>query len=475
MQHFYDGQIRRYIAQAVRLLSNFVVKYGDGTLVRVPVMYGDADRQAASIINQNSENTIASAPRIAVYISDLDLARDRLGDSTYVGKLHIREREIDSTDPNNPFYTGAQGNQFTVERLMPTPFNLSLKVDIWSTSTDQKLQILEQILTLFNPSLEIQTTDNYIDWTSLSVVELGDVIFSSRTVPLGTSTAIDIATLALTTPIWLSPPAKVKKLGIITNIVANIYQNKSDPVLDYINGLGTDYSSGQVDPSDFIFATKITIGNFDIFVEETNIRITSNEASPGTWLSWEMAIAQFPGKYTAGLSKIFLTQPDGTTVVGDLTINPLDSTVMSAVWDTDTFPSNTQIPGPSRLISDQGYFDAIIDPTTFNPKRPNKETTDQPIVAGTRYLIVEDMGDVINVDGADGWKGTDSSDLVAVANDIIEWNGTKWIVIFSSQDVTDTIVYQMNFYTRTQYKWNGVEWTKSFEGEYKRGEWRIAL
>ena len=25
---------------------------------------------------------------------------------------------------------------------------------------------------LFNPSLEIQTTDNYIDWTSLSVVNL---------------------------------------------------------------------------------------------------------------------------------------------------------------------------------------------------------------------------------------------------------------------------------------------------------------
>ena len=476
MQHFYDGQIRRYLAQVVRLLSNFVVKYGDGTLVRVPVMYGDADKQAASIINQNSENTISSAPRIAVYISDLDLARDRLGDSTYVGKLHIRERGYDTDGDGNPTtYNNSQGNQFTVERLMPTPFTLSLKVDIWSTSTDQKLQILEQILTLFNPSLEIQTTDNYIDWTSLSVVDLGDVVFSSRSVPVGTSTAIDVASLTLTTPIWLSPPAKVKKLGIITSIIANIYQNKSDPVLDYINGLGTDYASGQVDPSEFIFATKITIGNFDIFVEETTIRITSNEASPGSWLSWEMAIAQFPGKYTAGLSKIFLTQPDGTSVVGDLTINPLDSTVMTAVWDPDTFQSNTQLPGPSRLTSDWGYFDAIIDPTTFNPKRPNKETTDQPIDAGTRYLIVEDMGDVINADGADGWKGTDNSELIAVANDIIEWDGTKWIVIFSSRDVTDTIVYQMNFYTRTQYKWNGVEWTKSFEGEYKRGEWRIAL
>ena len=70
MLHFYDGQIRRYLTQVVRILSNFTVKYGDGTLVRVPVMYGDADRQAASIIRQNSENKINSVPRMSVYITD---------------------------------------------------------------------------------------------------------------------------------------------------------------------------------------------------------------------------------------------------------------------------------------------------------------------------------------------------------------------------------------------------------------------
>ena len=58
MQFFYDGQIRRYLLQTIRLLSNFVVKYGDGSLVRVPVMYGDADRQVAHINKQNSENKI---------------------------------------------------------------------------------------------------------------------------------------------------------------------------------------------------------------------------------------------------------------------------------------------------------------------------------------------------------------------------------------------------------------------------------
>jgi hypothetical protein len=68
MQWFYDGQIRRYLAQTIRVLSNFTVKYGDGTLVRVPVMYGDQDRQVASIIRSNSENKVNSVPRIAVYI-----------------------------------------------------------------------------------------------------------------------------------------------------------------------------------------------------------------------------------------------------------------------------------------------------------------------------------------------------------------------------------------------------------------------
>ena len=62
MQHFYDGQIRRYVTQMVRLMSNFSVKDGSGTLKQVPVMYGDLTRQVASIIRDNSENKIPSAP-----------------------------------------------------------------------------------------------------------------------------------------------------------------------------------------------------------------------------------------------------------------------------------------------------------------------------------------------------------------------------------------------------------------------------
>jgi hypothetical protein len=93
-------------------------------------MYGDADRQAASILRQNSENVVQAVPRIAVHITSLDLDRTRLGDSSYVGKMHFRERDINGVE-----YTTGQGRNYTVERLMPTPFKLTIKVDIWSSST----------------------------------------------------------------------------------------------------------------------------------------------------------------------------------------------------------------------------------------------------------------------------------------------------------------------------------------------------
>lgn len=532
MQYFYDGQIRRYLLQVVRLLSNFVVRSGDGTLTRVPVMYGDQDRQVASLINQNSENTVQSAPRMALYITGLELDRNRLSDATFVGKVNIRERDID--DATNE-YTSVPGQGYTVERLMPTPFKLTLKVDIWTSSTEQKLQILEQILVLFNPSLEIQTTDNYIDWTSLSVVDLNDVIFSSRTVPVGTNVSIDIATLTLATPIWITPPAKVKKLGIVTNIISSIFSSISDPNSGYIDGLGVDPNTGERYPGDYLFSHHTTIGNFDIVVVESKVKIYSN-TDPNKWLHWQMIIDQSPGSYHAGLSKIFLKQEDGSEVVGYFSINSLDDSEIIVNWDEDTFPSNTAIPGPSRPSGQSTTFDAIIDPTKTGPRGSGLTVT-----TGSRFLIIENLGggvrdtlitssktqrivssakfekvnscqvfvdDVevstltpenrngyyvivlaalipagstvnyiinLNEDGPDAWKNDDNSDFVADVNDIIEWDGSKWWIVFSAKENTDQLIYITNIYTLVQYKWDGVNWTKSFDGEYKRGQWRIEL
>jgi hypothetical protein len=497
MQHFYDGQIRRYLTQTIRVLSNFVVKYGDGTLVRIPVMYGDADRQVASIVRNNSENKINSVPRISVYISGLDMDKDRLGDSSYVGKMNFRERSVDDTGT----YTQGQGRNYTVERLMPTPFKLTLKVDIWTANTDQKLQVLEQMLVLFNPSLEIQTTDNYIDWTSLSVLNLGTVNWSSKTVPVGTDTPIDVATLTLDTPIWISPPVKVKHLGVITSIINNIYQNAGTDAESYISGLGQPMIGDTVTLETALSRDKISITNNLILVYNSQaILLKSNEGfTPreptleipqrnGAPIRWEDLFVSWPGKFVAGSSRLFLEQKNGTYVIGTVAVNSLDDTLLNIVWDTDTLVSDYLInsagiikefdetgynAGPNYRTRSPGTFDAIIDPQL---KGPRGSGLPDP-TSGMRYLIIEDIGDTGNIDGADSWKGDDNSDLIAKANDIIEWNGTKWVVIFNAAfaQKEDWMVWQTNIYTGVQYLWNGVMWIKSFEGEYGPGTWRIEL
>ena len=58
MEYFYDGQIRRYLTQFMRLMSNFSYKDAKGNLVQIPVRYGDMSRQAALAQRKNSENTI---------------------------------------------------------------------------------------------------------------------------------------------------------------------------------------------------------------------------------------------------------------------------------------------------------------------------------------------------------------------------------------------------------------------------------
>ena len=40
MEHFYDGQIKRYLTQFMRLMSNFGYKDAKGKVIQVPVRYG---------------------------------------------------------------------------------------------------------------------------------------------------------------------------------------------------------------------------------------------------------------------------------------------------------------------------------------------------------------------------------------------------------------------------------------------------
>jgi hypothetical protein len=389
--------------------------------------------------------------------------------------MHIRERQYGYIDenPESPTYgqtiegyANSQGENYTVERLMPSPYNLTFCADVWSTNTDQKLQILEQILVLFRPAMEIQTTNNYIDWTSLSYVELTGTTWSSRQIPQGTENDIDISNLTFITPIWISPPAKVKKLGIITKIIANVFTEPTGTI-----------GSGQLSFSNPVAPVVVTPGNFSVLMTNNTAKLMAAgenlavddlenvQIKAGVKINWRVLVDLYPGKFRAGLSHIELTKPDGNRIVGYLSINPLDEgdmDLLNVQYDGETL-LNTDITDLTSTYT-RGTVNAIVNPLTYNPGTPSIDT---------RYLILEDISSN-NVDGPDAWQNSDSSDVVASANDIIQWNGTKWDVIFNSAEVTD-IVYITNSYTGTQYKWDSGQWSKSIDGMYYPGEWRLVL
>ena len=457
-QFFYDAQIKRYLTQFMRLMSNFFYQDAKGQLVQVPVRYGDTTRQVAQIINKNSENVAASAPFIACYIKDLKFDRSMMQDPSYVGKLHIRERAYDEEGNE---YLNVQGGNYTVERLMPSPYKITFNADIWTTNLDQKLQLWEQITTLFNPSLELQTTDNYIDWTSLSVLEITDgCVFESRTVPQGIANDISIATLQFTSPAWISAPAKVKKLGIITKIISNVFAQPITSDILEDAALGAEVFGNLIPDARVV----VTPGNYDLLVlNNTAVLVPQGEQNVSDgWTSvdqvsnrpsWLNLLDQYPGQFISNVSELRLTKPNGGEIVAYMKLNSINESLMDLTINQDTAPQNT-------LISGRGTINAIINPQTFNPKTP---------VTNTRYLILEDI-----FEGPDAWKNTNDNSFVANANDIIEWNGSEWSVIFDSQTSPD-VIYITNSYTGIQYKWENQEWTKSFEGVYPRENWRIIL
>ena len=141
--YFYDEQIRRFLLQFTRIVSGFQVQYGrDGeqpALLRVPVRYGDASRNAQTILQENSAGSMPSTPLMTFYVSALTYDRPRMQEPYHVNTVSVRQRTYDSATES---YETTQGNAFTIERLMPVPYRLGITLDIWTSNTNQKFQLL---------------------------------------------------------------------------------------------------------------------------------------------------------------------------------------------------------------------------------------------------------------------------------------------------------------------------------------------
>lgn len=202
--YYYNQQLKKYILQFMAIFSGLQVRVGksatqDERLISVPIHYSTTDRVVASIKAQNTQNAPLRLPVMSAWNRGLDLDMSR-------AKGIGGERRNTFT----PLGGLVPDDTKVIHQRMPVPYMMEMELGIYCSNTDQECQILEQILPLFDPTLNIQTSDAPFDWTRLTHVELKSVN-NENNFPVAGERRIIQKTIQFHIPIWIDIPAEVRR------------------------------------------------------------------------------------------------------------------------------------------------------------------------------------------------------------------------------------------------------------------------
>jgi hypothetical protein len=135
-------------------------------------------------------------------------------------------------------------------------------------------------------------------------------------------------------------------------------------------------------------------------------------------------------------------------IVGTIQLHPVDPNLLLWTVDTDTWPATTMTP-----------ISAVINPTTVWPGNGLPAAQQ-----GQRYLITDDIAD-----GSAAW-----GPISAVANNIIEFDGSRWISVFDASERDDFQLIQ-NTFSQKFYKFDQGGWELYPPPRLGPGLWRLEL
>lgn len=215
---FYDRQIPRYLAQVMGCFAGYQVitgKVEDGKprFLNVPVIHGDQSRVSAWILHGGNENAMSPLPIMAV-----DMIRLRQDESL---------RRVPS-GYEILYLPRSDGRRDTVERFMPVPYDMGIRVSAWCSNNDQILQIVEQIGSVFNPSLPITISNAPCDWTFRTDIKFdGEFSMGRSSSDPGSGGGEDglyVVSMDFTLPIHLGVPVKVYQGHNVEEIHVNLLE-----------------------------------------------------------------------------------------------------------------------------------------------------------------------------------------------------------------------------------------------------------
>jgi len=441
--YFYDKQLRRYLLQIIRLFSGFKVydgkRNGADRYKLVPCTYADMSRLGATYLNKNSENILTSAPMLSLHISDFQPLPEYRHTPHYEGVSHITEKQKNSSGD----YINKPASKYTISQLMPVPFTMNVNVDVFTTSTDQKMELMEQILVWYNPGFEFRVNSSPMDMGNVANIQLDNIQWTSRSVPQGTSTEIDVMTLTFRVyPVFITSPAKIRKQTKIHSIYTNMHLTTGDENTLLSNSLDDIFTR-----ENYLLEPVVATPNgydLEVYKKQDNNYYAKIINTSGGYDNWNTLFDKY-GKVDEGVTTIRIGQSnnpedDNSFIFGTFLYTNSEEEIQLE-FDVDTFSTPTLDP-----------VDAIINPNATTIPTPNTET---------RFLIASDIKD------SSRWGG-----LVASQWDIIETvdGGATWSIAFDASETTSE-EYVINLTKDDLYKFHNGQWISAISGRYTEGFW----
>lgn len=221
-QFYYEGQLRNYLLQFATIFSGLQVQTGLGECdeaqyITVPCVIGNKDRVVGALLAGNTQNRMFSLPLMSFYLQNLAVADERRKVQAYVDqRVTMKAGGVFPDDLT------------VVKRAMPVPYNMTVELAIYASNTMQMHQILEQILVLFNPDIQIQKSDAPFDFTKLISVKLTDIT-NEENYPSSTTPRVVQWTLQFEMPIFLTVPMGVKD-DLVRRVIIQIADASTTPM-----------------------------------------------------------------------------------------------------------------------------------------------------------------------------------------------------------------------------------------------------
>jgi hypothetical protein len=220
--HFYHKQIRNTVIAFGTIFNNINIKRLDSSgnplqNIRIPLSYSPKEKFIARL-EQNTDltgddSTVAiTLPRMAFDIS---------------GYAYDASRKLNKNQKINQVTTNADTTKLNTQ-YMPVPYDVSFELNVFTATSDDGLQIVEQILPYFQPDYTVTMIidKDYMDTKRDIPFILESVDYEDSYQGALTDRRRIIYTLKFTAKVYLYGP--ISSSAVITKVSADLYTDTAD-------------------------------------------------------------------------------------------------------------------------------------------------------------------------------------------------------------------------------------------------------